>query len=108
MSIKYGNTGYLVFTVSEESTFDLSLVDKVLFTFGKGSRQIIKEYPREVRLYNGRSFLVSFSQEDTYRFKEGDSIEYDVKFVLKTGDVVSSEIGEVEIEEVVNKKTYEV
>ena len=94
--------------MSEESTFDLNLVDKVLFTFGEGRKQIIKEYPREVRLYNGRSFLVNFSQEDTYRFKEGDSIEYDVKFVFKTGDVVSSEIGEVEIEEVVNKKTYEV
>lgn len=109
MQIKYSNSGYLFFKVSEESILDLSIISKVLFTFGKGTRQIIKEYPGEVSYFEKeRGFLVPFSQEDMTRFREGDDVEYDVKFLYKTGDSYSTDIGNFEVGEVVNKNIYNI
>lgn len=109
MQIKYSNSGYLFFKVSEESILDLSIISKVLFTFGKGTRQLIKEYPGEVSYFKKeRGFLVPFSQEDMTRFREGDDVEYDVKFIYKTGDSYSTDIGDFEVGEVVNKNIYNI
>ncbi len=109
MQIKYSNSGYLFFKVSEESILDLSIISKVLFTFGKGTRQLIKEYPGEVSYFEKeRGFLVPFSQEDMTRFREGDDVEYDVKFIYKTGDSYSTDIGNFEVGEVVNKNIYNI
>lgn len=109
MQIKYSNSGYLFFKVSEESILDLSIISKVLFTFGKGTRQLIKEYPGEVSYFEKeRGFLVPFSQEDMTRFREGDDVEYDVKFIYKTGDSYSTDIGDFEVGEVVNKNIYNI
>lgn len=109
MQIKYSNSGYLFFKVSEKSILDLSIISKVLFSFGKGSRQLIKEYPGEVTYFEKeRGFLVPFSQEDMTRFRQGEDVEYDVKFLYKTGDSYSTDIGNLEIGEVVNKNTYNV
>lgn len=109
MQIKYSNSGYLFFKVSEKSILDLSIISKVLFSFGKGSRQLIKEYPGEVTYFEKeRGFLVPFTQEDMTRFREGDDVEYDVKFIYKTGDSYSTDIGNLEIGEVVNKNTYNI
>lgn len=109
MQIKYSNSGYLFFKVSEESILDLSIISKVLFTFGKGTRQLIKEYPAEVSYFEKeRGFLVPFSQEDMTRFREGDDVEYDVKFIYKTGDSYSTSMGNFEVGEVVNKNIYNI
>ncbi|MCO8193003.1 MULTISPECIES: hypothetical protein [Anaerofustis] len=109
MQIKYSNSGYLFFKVSEESILDLSIISKVLFSFGRGVKQLIKEYPGEVSYFEKeRGFLVPFSQEDMTRFREGDDVEYDVKFIYKTGDSYSTDIGNLEIGEVVNKNTYNI
>ena len=109
MQIKYSNSGYLFFKVSEESILDLSIISKVLFTFGKGAKQLIKEYPGEVSYFEKeRGFLVPFSQEDMTRFREGDDVEYDVKFIYKTGDSYSTDIGDFEVGEVVNKNIYNI
>lgn len=109
MQIKYSNSGYLFFKVSEESILDMSIISKVLFTFGKGVKQLIKEYPGEVTYFEKeRGFLVPFSQEDMTRFREGDDVEYDVKFIYKTGDSYSTSMGNFEVGEVVNKNTYSI
>ena len=42
------------------------------------------------------------------RFRQGEDVEYDVKFLYKTGDSYSTDIGNLEIGEVVNKNTYNV
>lgn len=107
MVIKFSNSGYLFFKVSIESILDMSIISKVLFTFGRGARQIVKEYPSEVSYFEKeRGFLVPFTQEDMTRFREGDDVEYDVKFIYKTNDSYSTDIGSFEVGEVVNKNIY--
>ena len=109
MEIKFSNSGYMFFKVSDESILDMRIISKVLFTFGKGAKQLIKEYPGEVSYFEReRGFLVPFSQEDMTRFRQGEDVEYDVKFLYKTGDSYSTDIGNFEVGEVVNKNIYNV
>lgn len=106
MKIKYGNTARMLFSLDKLKPLDMRIIEKVIFTFGKGNKQLIKEYPGSVKYIDNYGFLVEFSQEDMRTFNQGDIIEYDVKCVYMTGDVVSSKIGELEIEEVVNTNVY--
>lgn len=109
MEIKFSNSGYMFFKVSDESILDMSIISKVLFTFGKGAKQLIKEYPGEVSYFEReRGFLVPFTQEDMTGFRQGEDVEYDVKFLYKTGDSYSTDIGNFEVGEVVNKNIYNV
>ncbi len=109
MEIKFSNSGYMFFKVSDESILDMRIISKVLFTFGKGAKQLIKEYPGEVSYFEReRGFLVPFTQEDMTRFRQGEDVEYDVKFLYKTGDSYSTDIGNFEVGEVVNKNIYNV
>lgn len=109
MEIKFSNSGYMFFKVSDESILDMSIISKVLFTFGKGAKQLIKEYPGEVSYFEReRGFLVPFTQENMTGFRQGEDVEYDVKFLYKTGDSYSTDIGNFEVGEVVNKNIYNV
>ncbi|WP_290776473.1 hypothetical protein [Anaerofustis sp.] len=109
MEIKFSNSGYMFFKVSDESILDMSIISKVLFTFGKGAKQLIKEYPGEVSYFEReRGFLVPFTQEDMTGFRQGEDVEYDVKFLYKTGDSYSTDIGNFEVGEVVNKNVYSI
>lgn len=119
---KYSNTLRLFFQVAEGSELDMNLIRKVLFTLRAGSRELIREYltenpsiadPSDDVTYipeddnNPEGFLLHFTHGEMTHFREGSDVEFDVKFIYYTGDVVSSDIKSFDVDEVVNKYVYE-